>query len=200
LSGCSTQAVCSSISTSKDYNPLSCGSDLIINAKPGYSAVCLSQILHCEVNAFQVTSWNLQITRKRSSGSNQNGVVSSTKINPGNILANLNSNSEAHTFCLKLSNTAINVLLFHLEIWDSVAKQPAHSIVFLENGNSVTRTSKLLCGSQASWAGTDNSDSFTSKSFRCVYLNPSVVECVVNNGNFNFFNGHRWLVDSQHTA
>jgi hypothetical protein len=58
------------------------------------------------------------------------------------------------------------VVLLHLEVRDSVAKQAANAIVSLKNGNRVSGSGKLLRSCQSSRPGADHRYGFAGKSLR----------------------------------
>ena len=91
------------------------------------------------------------------------------------------------------------MVLLHFEIRNSVAKQAANSVVFLEHGYGVASPGQLLSSGETSWARTDNSNCLSGQSLGCVRNNQVVFERAIDNRNFDLFNCDSWLVDSKNT-
>jgi hypothetical protein len=64
----------------------------------------------------------------------------------------------------------------------------------------VAGTSKLLSCSESGRARTDYCDSLSGETLGCVRQHQPFIESLVDNRNFDFLDGYRWLVDPQNTS
>ena len=109
-----------------------------------HDLVRLRQVVHCEVDAIQVSARNLEVSRKHCTGCDQNSVISLLKFVPGDIDTNIHGSAETSSLSLHLCDAAVDVVLFHLEIRDAIAKQSANAVVSFVNRNGVACSSQLL--------------------------------------------------------
>jgi hypothetical protein len=116
------------------------------------------------------------------------------------LRTNLNPSSKAHTLRFKLSESSVDVTLFHFEIGNSIAQQAANSIIFLKDRNGMPGSCKLLGGCQSGWAGTHHGNGFPSEALWRMGRNITVIESVIDYRNFNFFNCYRRLVYRKNTT
>jgi hypothetical protein len=137
LASCRAQTVGSSVSATENDYVLSGSAYLIVHVVTGYNLVCLMQIVHRELDALKIATRNIEITWFRSSSCHKYGVKSRSKFWPGYVYPDVYTEPEACAFGFHLSNSAVNVVLLHFEIRNSVAKQAANSVIFLEDGNGV---------------------------------------------------------------
>jgi hypothetical protein len=90
--------------------------------------------------------------------------------------------------------------LFHLEVWNTVAKQTTDAVIALVYGNGVAGTGKLLSRCETRRTRTNYGDGLAGHALWSVRSNPTLVEGLINNRDFNFLDGHCWLVDTEHTG
>jgi hypothetical protein len=96
------------------------------------------------MNASQFSSRYLKFSRKSCASGYQHGIVTTAKISPSNVLTDLNPNPKANSLGFKLSEPAIDVVLFHLEVGYAIAKKASDTIISLKNSNGMPRACKLL--------------------------------------------------------
>jgi hypothetical protein len=97
-------------------------------------------------------------------------------------------------------NSAINVVLLHLEIRYAVPQQSTNSVVSFKYGNRVACACELLGGSEASGPTPDNGDCFTCEAIRHLRQNKAFVKCLINYAHLNFFDGDCWLVYAENAC
>ena len=102
-----------------------------------------------------------------------------------------------HALGLHLFNTAINVGLLHLEVWDTVAKQAAHTVIFFKHRHRMTHTRELLCCRQASRTGADHGHFFPRFERGHQGLDPALRPSFIDDGVLDRFDPHRIVVDVQ---
>jgi hypothetical protein len=89
-------------------------------------------------------------------------------------------------------------MLFHFEVWDSIPEQSTNSIITFKNCYRVSSSGELLRCCQSSWATTYNRNGLSSKSIWHLGQNKAFVKGVIDDADFNFFDSHCRLINSQH--
>ena len=92
------------------------------------------------------------------------------------------------------------MVLFHLELGDAVAQQPADAVGPFEHGHVVAGAGQLLGDSQTGRAGADDGDGFAGQQMCPLGHHPTLVEGVVDDLDLDLLDGHRVGVDSQHAG
>src|SRR5437660_9305999 len=98
-----------------------------------------------------------------------------------NILANFRAGHELHPFGGHLLETAIDHMLFQLELGDAVAEQTANAIGFFVNYDGVSGATELLGGGQSSWAGADDGYLFPGAHLSRLGTNPAFLKSTLDN-------------------
>src|SRR4051812_37382697 len=109
----------------------------------------LRQKLHGEMDSLELTSRNFQIPGLLRAARQHNGVEVSAQILDGNVVADLGAGYKFHAFRTHLLEPAIDDVLFHLELRDSVAQEPANAVCLFVHRNRMSGAAKLLSGSQS---------------------------------------------------
>src|ERR1700730_10494154 len=102
---------------------------------------------------------------------------------------------EDHAFRLHLGDPAIDVLLFHLEVWNAVTQQAAGLGVLLEHVNVVAGTRKLLRAGEPGRARADDRDRLAGPDRGRFRLHPALLEGAIHDGAFDRLDGHRIVVE-----
>ena len=96
---------------------------------------------------------------------------------------------------LHLRDAAVDVMLFHLEIGNAVAQQPAGLGPALEQMHVMTGARELLCAGHARRAGTNHRDLLAGLVGRDFRLDPAIVPGAIDDGAFDGLDGDRIVVD-----
>ena len=103
------------------------------------AAVLLRQVIHREMDSFQLTSGNFEIARPLRSAGQHNRIKFALQILDCNVLANVRTGDEFHALSGHLFHAAIDDVLLHLELGDTVAQQTADAVGFFVNHHGVSR-------------------------------------------------------------
>ena len=114
--------------------------------------------------------------------------------------AHHHTTAKRHTFGSHLLNPAVNMDLFHFEVWNAVAQQAANPVVLFKQRHIVTRTGQLLGGRHASGPRAHNSDFFAGFMLGDTRRDPAFRPGAVDDGVLNGFDPDRLIVDIEHTS
>jgi hypothetical protein len=92
------------------------------------------------VDSIELAASNVDVTRFGSSGGYENGIVATTQFFPADVFTDLYACAESRPLCLHLSDSTIDVVFFHFEVGNAIAKQTANSVVALKYRNGVARS------------------------------------------------------------
>ena len=116
------QAVCARISASDDKHALAFGVIEVRRQPVAFATVILlRQELHREVNAFKLTSGDIEIARVFGATSQQNRIVVACERFHRHIAANMGIGKKRHAFSAHLIHAAIDYVLLKLEVRNAVA-------------------------------------------------------------------------------
>ena len=99
-----------------------------------------------------------------------------------------------------LGEPAVEHALFHLELRDAVAEQPADAVVALEHGHPVTGAVQLLGRGEAGGARADDRDLLARPHFRRLGPDPALLESVVDDAELDALDGDGIVVDAEHAG
>src|SRR6476659_6368040 len=102
---------------------------------------------------------------------------------------------ERHALGFHLIYAAIDDVLFHLEIGNSVTEQPARLGELLVDMHVVSSARELLRGGRARGPGTYDRDLLAALGRSDFRLQPAIVPGAIDDGAFDGFNGDRVVVD-----
>ena len=133
----SSQAVRASVASADNYNALARGKNLIRNDVSCSAFVLLRQKLHREINSFEFSPRNVQVTRIFSASGQQDGVKFLTKILRGNITADVSTRLELNALRHHLLEPPVQNFFLQFEIRNAIAEQTADSVRFFKYGDRV---------------------------------------------------------------
>ena len=195
-----TDAIRPGVTAAEDDDVLAFRGDLIRDGIACSRPVLLHQVIHGEVHAQQVTARDGQITRNQGSRRDHDRVVSRLEVAPADVLPDLDSSPEARALRLHLREARLDLLLLHFEIRDAVAQKSANAIVALIDGDGVPGARQLLRRGEAGRPGPDDGNSLARQTLRRMRGHPSVLERLVDDRDLDLLDGHRRLIDAEHTA
>ena len=105
-----------------------------------------------------------------------------------------------HALGLHLLQPPINDPLFHLEIGDTIAQQPADAVRLLKNGHAMARARELLSSREACGPGPHDRDGLAGSRSLQHGLDPALVESFVNDVPLDDPDRHRIRVDAEDTG
>ena len=119
----------------------------------------------------------------------------------GDVDTDVDAGAEFGALGPHLVQAAIQVALFHLELGNAVAQQPADPVGALEDRHLVSGPGQLLCGGQTGWAGPHHGHRLAGVLSRLRRQRdyPAFIEGVVDDLDFDLLDRHRILVDAEHT-
>ena len=139
------------------------------------AAVLPGQELHGEVDAVELAPFDRQVARLgRAAAEADRRRTRSSSSWAGHIDADVGRRPEDDPFGLHLLEPAVEEPLFHLEVGDSVAEQPADPVGTLEDGDRVAGAGELLGAGQPGRAGADDRDRLAGHAPRAAAARPSL--------------------------
>ena len=163
----------------------------------GDAAILVGQEVHGIFNAAQVAPGDRQVTRLGGSTTQADGVELGQNGFGRDVIADIDAGLEDDTFGFHLCQAAVDVVLFHLEVGNAVAKQAADAVGPLKNGDFVAGSAQLLGGGQPSGATANHGDLLAGEHLGRLGLNPAFGPGAFNGGGFNGFDGHGVVVNPQ---
>src|SRR5690606_27936843 len=88
----------------------------------------------------------------------KHGIISIEKAAQWLVDADIHAAQEADALTFHLRHAAVDMVLFHLEVWNAVTQQTTGAAFALIDIDHVTGARQLLCSSKASRAGADDRD------------------------------------------
>jgi len=118
----SAQAIRSGVASADDHNVFASREYLGVRVQlvSQASAVLLRQELHCEMNAFELASWNPQVARLLASACENDCVELLAQFFEGHVVANVDVGLETNTFLEHLSEAAIKDVALKFEVRNAV--------------------------------------------------------------------------------
>ena len=119
--------------------------------------VLLGQELHGKVNTVQLAPWDGQVSGLLRARAHEHRIEVFLKLLGADVLlgpighfgifgpcAHQHASFKDHAFGLHLLDAAIDVRFLHLEVWDAIAQQAAHSVVLFKHRHRMTHAGQLL--------------------------------------------------------
>ena len=162
----------------------------------GKDTVLLRQHIQCQVDTFQFAPGNSQVTRGRSSGTDAVGIKTFGELPYIHVAVHFEKNA----LFFHHPDTAVDDGFVQLEVGDTVTQQTAGSLIFVEDGYSVTFSVELVGSSQSCRSGADNGY-FPSVAFDVPGFDITFAEGCFGNGRFILADGDGGVhAQFQHTA
>ena len=158
------------------------------------------QILHCLVNALQLSAWHWQIAPLRCTAGQHHCIMRCHQHINVNVVTNCSINPKFCSLLCHLLNASVNMSLFHFEFGNAVTQQTADAIIALQHHHIVSGTCELLCCSQACRTRTDDGNTLASLVSRNKWSNPAFVPRTINNFDFNLLDRNWILIDTQNAC
>src|SRR5258708_3442387 len=112
----------------------------------------------------------------------------------------MSAGPELDTFGHDLLDTAIDQVLFHLEIGNAVAQQAANAVGLLEYRDVVTGARKLLGGGETGGTGPDHCNALPAALLWRLGFDPAFAERMIDDAFLDLLDGHGWFVDAEHAG
>ncbi len=111
------------IASTDDDHPFTLRRDrLIAEMDAGRALILLGEVFHREMHALQLASWNRQLARLFSSHRQSHSIELLAQLFAGHVFADCDTGLKPHSFDLHLFQPPIDDPLFHLEVWNTIAK------------------------------------------------------------------------------
>src|SRR3546814_13986518 len=88
-------------------------------------------------------------------------------------------------------------MLFHLEIGNAIAKQPAQAVVLLKHRHSMTGAGELLGAGKPRRTGTDDGNPLAAPALGRLRLNPALLPAAIDDLAFDRLDRDRRVIRSE---
>ena len=189
-------AIGAGIAAADDDDVLAAGEDRLARRRrlAADAPVLLRQEIHGEVDAIELAAGNGQVARLLGAAGQDDCIIVGNELVGGDVDADMRAVVEHHALGLHLRDAAVDVMLFHLEVGNAVAKEAAGLGEFLENVGLMSGAGKLLRAGEARRSRADDRDLLSAPLRRRLRLEP-LRDGAVSDRAFDRFDGDRVLVD-----
>ncbi len=112
-------------------------------------------------------------------------------------IADIDADMELDALRLHLVDSAVDQMLFHLEVGNAVAQQAAGLAVLLEDMHLMADAGELLRAGEARGAGADDGDALAGLLRRQFRRQPAIGPGAIDDGAFDRLDRHRRIVEVQ---
>ena len=172
------------------------GTQLVV---AGIALVLLGQEFHRQPHAGQFGAGNFELARFLGPAGEHDRVEILLQGGKGDIDPDLGAGAELDAFALHLHRAAIDQVLFHLEVGNAVAQQPADPVGLLEHRHRMACARELLGAGEPGRAAADHRDRLAGVARRDLRPDPALVPAAVDDRALDALDGHR-LVDDVERA
>lgn len=155
------------------------------------------EVRHGVVNAVEISAADTGRARGFRTAAIKHGIVVGQKRLDRHIHADIDAAMEGNAFALDLLDTAIDEVLLHLEVRNTVTQQPAGLRFTLVDMHFMTRAAKLLCGGHARGAGTDDGNFFPGVDCRRLRHDKAQLIGLVGDGLLDGLDRDRCILEVQ---
>ena len=142
----------------------------------------LFQEIHCKVDSFCISSWNLDISRMGSSAAEKDTVIIFQKLLRGNVHTNVDVGDKLHAFLFHQFQSAVDDFFLQFHIRDTIAEKSSNTVVSFKYGYAVTTAVQLLCCCQSGRAASDDCDCLSCADRRDLWFYPAFCIGSLDNG------------------
>ena len=197
-----SQAVRPGVAAADDHHafPLSEDGQRWVDNIAFAAAILLGQKLHGKVDALEFAAGDIEVARLLCAAGEQDGVVVVGEGLDGYIDADVGVGDERDSLGAHLLDTAIEHVLFQLEVGDSVAHQTADAVVLFVDGDGVAGAAQLLRGGQARGSAANNGNTLSGVVLGRLRLDPAFLPATFNHRTLDELDGDRRLIDAEDTC
>ena len=186
--------------TAADHNHVFPGGcDLAGDIIASVLLVLLRQEVHREMHTLQVAAWDRQVASQGGSAAEQDGVVIVDEFLGRHIATHIGTAAELNPLFLHLPHPPPDLGLLQLEVWNAIHQQPTRTVRSLKHRHLMTSAVELLSSRHPGRATSDHSHPLARPHCRRLRNRPPFFEGAVCDRHFDLLDGHRILVDPQHT-
>ncbi len=162
LSEGGAEAVGAGVAAAEDDDVFIFGVDELIG---GYgvalvSAVLLGEVIHGEVDAFELSSRDVEVAGFGGAAAEDDGVEVTAEVVEFDIETDVGVGEEGDSFGLEEVDTAVDDLFFEFEIGDAVGEESADAVGAFEDGDGVPGLVELSGAGESGGSGADDGDFF----------------------------------------
>src|SRR5471030_2274539 len=195
-------AVRTGIAAADHHDMLALGADRAPGRGPrlvvaGDAPVLRHQEVHRVVDAAELATRDLQIARPFRAAGQRHRVIAFEQRLHRQRGADLDAGAELDTLGLHLAHAAVDQVLFHLEVGNAIAQQPARPVGLLEQRDAMARPRELLGAGKARWTRADHRYALAGFPCRHQRLDPALLPAAIDDRAFDRFDRHRVVVDVQ---
>ena len=200
LPECGSETVGTGVTTTDDDDVAAFCIDGSLEVIALLDPVRARQVVHCLVHTGKFASWNGKVTCLGGSAGQDDGVVIGLQLLHRKVHPHCRVGSKLRALGLHLSQPPVQVALFHLELGNPVPQQAPDPVGALEYHHAVSSTGELLCRCQACRSGAHHGYTPASVLGRYQRGDPAFGPCPVDDAHLDLLDGHRGLVDAEHTG
>ena len=157
--------------------------------------ILLRQKIHGEMDAFQPASGRGQVAGIFASAGQRHGVIFLGELAGGNVAPDVRAGLEGNALGFHLPDAAVDGGLFHFEIGNAVAQQPAGAVVFFVDDDLVAGAGELLGAGEPGRAGADHGGALAGFFRGRARDDPALAPGAVDDGALDGLDGDRVGVD-----
>ena len=149
--------------------------------------------LHSVTNVVELAAFDRQIARLGCTAAQHDRVKVFHQLLGRNIDADFDATFEDDAFGLHQLNATRDDLLLKLHVGDTIHEETAWAVSALEERDEVTRFVELIRGGETGRARTDDGDFLAGALFWRLWLDPTFVPGLVDDGALDILNRDGWL-------
>ncbi len=184
-----TEAVRAGVAAADDDHPLALGGDRRRGEVTFLHPVGRGEVLHGQVDPGQFPAGCGQVPAHCGTAGEQDRVVRRPQPLSRKVDADVARGDEPGALRAHLLEPTLEVALFHLELGDAVAQQPADPVGPLEDRHVVTGPGELLRGGEAGRAGADHRDGRPTADHRRLRSHPALGKGAVDDLDLDLLDG-----------
>ncbi len=193
-------AIRSRIAAADHHHMLVLGGEGALRGSAGFviarhALVLLGEEIHREMNAVHLAANHIQIARIFRPARHYERIVILEQHRHRNGRAHFHTRAERNAFRLHLAHPPVDQMLFHLEVGNAIAQQPADAIALFEHRHAVARARQLLRASQPRGAGAHNGDVLACLLLGQLRGDPAFFPAAIHDLAFDGFDRHRLFDD-----
>jgi hypothetical protein len=194
------KTISSGVPSTDDYHPPAGREDFFfwIDAITGTASVLLGQILHREMDPFQLAARYIQIPGLFGASGKKNSIIFPTESRDGNVAPDMRAGFKFDSFLFQLLQPAVKNALFQFEIRNSVAQQPPNPVRLFKYDDRVAGSIQLLRSRQTGGSRTDDGYAFPGPGLRRFRPDPAFTERTLDDRILDLFDGDGRFVDTQY--
>ena len=196
------QTVGSGVAAAQDNHPFAFGGDVFLRVYllAGQQFVLLGEVVHCQVDAVQLTARHRQIPGLGGAAGEAYSVKLGQQLFHRVVDTHVNPGPKFHSLLGHQLDATVDYPLIQLEVGNTQHQQAADVVGPLQDGNRMAGPVKLLGGGQPGGAGTDHCNLLAGALLRRLRLYPAFPVAPVGDFLLDVFDSYRVGVDAENAG